>query len=222
MGTCLIHNRRFESGGGGGSLTLGETYSFGGYNWTCAETFNDYAVLQSQGITGGTWPGYAMTGPTTGTGDWGAVNTNYDGDIDGEDISGYNTTLSNLFSGIGSTEYLSASYGKGLYLIDPEMAGLPPGSTSSKRRGDLDLTGSKLNYYNAMITAALNHSSVGITMNYAWFGAHCNSYSCWAATDYNGTISYGNFQSKEFVIAPAFNVDLSKINVSSENVITVK
>lgn len=221
MGNAIIHNRRFASGGGGGggSLTLGETYSFGGYDWICAELFNDYAVLQSKGVTSGYWPGYVMTGPTTGTGDWGAANTGYNGDIDGADISGYDNIMETLFAVISPSEYSNATYGSGLYLIDKTMVGVPVNATSTSgsvwvQLEDFDLTGNKVNYHNALKTAAGKST-------FAWCGTHINATHAWLFNT-NGLadgISYGVWNN--YSIAPAFNVDLSKISVSSNNVITV-
>ena len=41
-------------------ITVGSTYSFGGYNWIAAEASGNKVILQSKGITSGAWPGYKM------------------------------------------------------------------------------------------------------------------------------------------------------------------
>lgn len=43
-------------------LEAGETYWFVGHDWTVCELVNDgrTAVIQSHGVTHGTWPGFVM------------------------------------------------------------------------------------------------------------------------------------------------------------------
>ncbi len=205
MGEALIKRRFVKSPPPTpGQLTPGETYSFGGYDWICAEVFNDYAVLQSKGVTGGAWPGYVMTGPSSpSTGDWGNANSSYNsGDIDGLNISGYNATTATLYSAISSAEYTNASYGEGLFLI--------PKSYVDSYSG---------NYYDALLYAASHKNEFEQDLNsWAWLGKGGNGY---AYFENSGGIFDANDQNYRGVLAPAFNVDISKINLSG-NTITVK
>ena len=197
---------------GGATLTAGTTYNFGGYSWVAAEVNSNYAVLQSTGVTSGAWPGYVMTGPTSpSSGSWGNANTAYAGNIDGLNISGYNSTMSTLYNNIKAAEYTSASYGKGLFLVSNSKAG----QTTSGQQGSG-------NYWSALKTAAGRYSSLGATYASAWLGTVSGSVSAWYVNS-NGNV-YGNYnysQSFSFVVAPAFNLDLSKVRKDSSNNLTI-
>lgn len=119
------------------NLKLGKIYRFAGYYWTICELdkAHNTAVLQSHGVTGGTWPGFKME--KFGNSDY------YVNSIDGQDISGYDDKMQSLYDIIKEVEDTSATYGKGLYLISMEKDGFTgwaaPGSG---------------NYWQAMKTAA--------------------------------------------------------------------
>lgn len=97
-------------------LESGKTYKFAGYSWTACEVNNDrhVAVIQSHGVTHGAWPGFVMS--QFGNGNY------YSKSIDGQDISGYDNKMKELYVTIKDAENTSASYGKGLYLISEEEA----------------------------------------------------------------------------------------------------
>ena len=183
---------------GGATLTAGQTYSFGGYNWVAAEVNNtaQTAVLQSTGVTSGAWPGYAMS--KFG----GSANSYYSSNIDGQDISGYNSTMTNLYNSIKAAENTNASYGSGLFLVSNAKAG----TTTNGNKGSG-------NYCSALTTAATNYSSFGATGNASWLGTVGGVAWC---VDSDGGVSYNvnYFQSNSFVVAPAFNLDLSKVKLS--------
>lgn len=169
-------------------LTFGTTYSFGGYEWIVAETNEKYVTLQSKGVTSGYWPGYTMS--KFGNGSF------YYSNIDGQDISGYNTRMSNLYNSIKATEYTSAPYGKGLFLI-PYPAPY-------------------VYYRPALRAAAVNYSSFGAYYSSAWFGTASGSY----AFCFNQGGNEGNCnQDISLVIAPAFNLDTSKVSLSGSSLI---
>ena len=184
-------------------LELGKNYKFAGYDWTACELINHgkTAVIKSHGVTAGLWPGYKM--PQFG-------NNNYYADsIDGQDISDYNDKMKELYDAIKDVEDKSAPYGKGLYLVSKEKAGFTewgqPGS------GD---------YWQALKKAAGNASSFGSPDYYAWLGTVYGSDDAWYV--YLSGNVYGNYsQNDDCVVAPAFNLDLSKVEVV-ENQITKK
>ena len=179
----------------------GKTYKFTGYDWTVCELVNDgrTAVLQSHGVTHGEWPGFVM--PQFGNGDY------YSQSIDGQDISGYDDKMRSLHDAIKDVEDKSASYGKGLYLVSKEKAGFTewcePGS------GD---------YWQALKKAAGNASSFGSPYYYAWLGTVDGGNGPWCVYS-DGHVYYDYDQYGDYVVAPAFNLDLSKVEVAGDEII---
>ncbi len=179
------------------TLKPGKTYKFAGYSWTACEVNNDrhVAVIQSRGVTHGAWPGFKMT----------EFDSKYS--IDGYDISAYDVKTKKLYDAIKDVEDKSASYGKGLYLVSKEKAGYTewcePGSDD---------------YWQALKKAAGNASSFGCPNNYAWLGTVYGSDYAWCVGSYGSVLS-SNGQSNDFVVAPAFNLDLSKVEVVGDEII---
>lgn len=182
------------------TLKPGKTYKFAGYSWTACEVNNDrhVAVIQSHGITHGMWPGFVI--PKFGNGNY------YGRSIDGQDISDYDEKMSALYNAIKDVEDKSASYGKGLYLVSKEKAGYTewcePGSDD---------------YWQALKKAAGNASSFGCPSYCAWLGAVGGSDGAWYVSS-NGNV-YNYYQDSDCVVAPAFNLDLSKVEVVGDEII---
>ena len=178
----------------------GKTYKFAGYKWTVCEVDSKRhtAVIQSHGVTHGKWPGFVM--PQFGNSNY------YFKSIDGEDISAYDNKMKELYDTIKDAENTSASYGKGLYLISEEKVGFTewghPGSG---------------NYWQALKAAAENACSFGSPDNYAWLGTVYGSGGAWYVNS-NGGVSY-NDQSDDYVVAPVFNLDLSKVEIVGDEII---
>ena len=178
-------------------LESGKTYKFAGYSWTACEVNNDrhVAVIQSRGVTHGAWPGFKMT----------EFDSKYS--IDGYDISAYDNKMKELYDTIKDVEDKSASYGKGLYLVSKEKAGFTrcgePGSG---------------NYWKALKAAAENASSFGSPNNCAWLGTVYGGSSAWYVYS-NGSVYCDNGQYNDYVVAPAFNLDLSKVEVAGDEII---
>ena len=182
-------------------IELGKTYKFAGHDWTVCEIVNDgrVAVIQSHGVTHGAWPGFVMS--QFGNGNY------YSKSIDGQDISSYDDKIQSLYDAIKDVEDTSAFYGKGLYLIPKEKSGFrewyKPGSG---------------NYWQALKEAAGNARSFGASVNCAWTGTYYgNSGDSWVVNSNGDT--YGNYQSGSFVVAPAFNLDLSKVEVVGDEIV---
>ena len=175
-------------------LEPGKTYKFAGYSWTACEVNNDrhVAVIQSRGVTHGAWPGFKMT----------EFDSKYS--IDGYDISAYDVKTKKLYDAIKDVEDKSASYGKGLYLISEEKVGFT----------ELGHPGSG-NYWQALKTAAENARSFWAAYC-AWLGTVDDS-SAWCI-HLNGNVYCGSNQTNGFVVAPAFNLDLSKIIVVGDEI----
>ena len=181
---------------GGAKLTTGNTYSFGGYSWVVAEQKAGLAVLQSTGVTYGPWPGFSMEKFGKGS--------SYKANIDGLDISGYDSKTSSLYSRIKDAEK-NASYGKGLYLVSTAKLGATSeGSVASGA-------------YRAPYLIAAKKSG------YAWLGTYRKTSGGSYNRDYNGAYvitSYGQvygdvskiwstpyFQNMSEAIATAFNLE---------------
>ena len=182
------------------TLKPGKTYKFAGYSWTACEVNNDrhVAVIQSHGITHGMWPGFVI--PKFGNGNY------YGRSIDGQDSSDYDEKMSALYKAIKDVEDKSASYGKGLYLVSKEKAGYTewcePGSDD---------------YWQALKKAAGNASSFGCPNNYAWLGTVYGSDYAWCVGSSGNVYDYS--QNSDYVVAPAFNLDLSKVEVVGDEII---
>ena len=189
-----------ETDGKGNSVVeLGKTYQFAGYKWTACELINKgkTLVLQSHGVTHGKWPGFVM--PQFGNSNY------YFKSIDGEDISAYDNKMKELYDTIKDAENTSASYGKGLYLISEEKVGFTewghPGSG---------------NYWQALKAAAENACSFWAAYC-AWLGTVDDS-SAWCIHS-NGNVYGGSNQTNGFVVAPSFNLDLSKVEIKGDEII---
>lgn len=183
------------------NLESSKTYKFAGYDWTACEVDNKrhVAVIQSHGVTHGEWPGYKM--PQFGNGNY------YTNSIDGHDISAYDNKMKELYDAIKDVEDTSASFGKGLYLISKEKAGYTawgePGSG---------------NYCQALKATAKNARSFGAASDGAWLGTVGSSSSgAWCVG--SGGYVYGGVQNGDFVVAPAFNLDLSKVEVVGDEIV---
>ena len=137
----------------------------------------------------------------------GKADTFYALDIDGEDISAYDDKMYALYKSIIDVEDTSASYGIGLYLVSADKAGFT----------ELGKLGSG-NYCQALKTAATNFSSFGCPYYHAWLGTVSGSVGAWYVYS-NGYIY--SYQNNDFVVAPAFNLDLSKVEIV-ENEIVIK
>jgi len=185
--------------------TGGTIYSFAGYDWSCAEIQTNYIVLQmaTRPSVIGTWPGYRMTGPSSGSGSWGPADTAYDGDIDGEDIHTYSYSSFNfttLWSTINGVEYKPALYGSGLYLI----------STSK---------------YSASGVHYKEGFTHGLSSPYAaWLGTFTYGQSQYDhdayIVSYVGSISTsgGQYKYSNMTVMPAFNLDCSKVKLDGTQI----
>ena len=187
-------------GKGNSVVELGKTYQFAGYKWTACELINKgkTLVIQSHGVTHGKWPGFKME--KFGNGNY------YADSIDGQDISAYDNKMQALYDAIEDVEDTSASYGKGLFLISKEKAGFTEWGKSGSG-----------NYWAALKAVAENACSFGSPDNYAWLGTVYGSVGAWYVNS-NGGVSY-NDQSDDYVVAPVFNLDLSKVEVAGDEIV---
>ena len=187
-------------GKGNSAVELGKTYQFAGYKWTACELINNgkTLVIQSHGVTNGEWPGYRMSR-------FGNCNY-YELSIDGEDISVYDLKLKKLYDAIKDVEDTAATYGKGLYLVSREKAGFKEWSKPGYGY-----------YWAALKAAAENALPFGLSGS-AWLGTVNGSINAWYVNS-NGNVSNGNFQNYNYVVAPAFNLDLSKVETVGDEII---
>ena len=183
-------------------LELGKTYRLAGYDWTACELINNgkTLVIQSHGVTSGAWPGYVMQ--KFG----GKANAFYGSDIDGADISAYDDKMQELYDAIKDAEDSSASYSKGLFLISKEKAGFT----------EWRETGSG-NYWQALKEASMNYQSFGAADGNASLGTVNCCHNAWYVYSDGYVYTDGN-QDYDFVVAPAFNLDLSKIEIVGDEI----
>lgn len=182
-------------------LELGKTYRLAGYYWTACELINngETLVIQSHGVTHGEWPGYTM--PQFGNGNY------YGADIDGQNISAYDDKMQALYDAIKDVEDQSAPYGKGLYLVSREKIGFTewckPGSGY---------------YWTALKEVAGSGLGYGY---YAWLGTVYGSNGTWCICP-DGAV-YCDYQyGSDFVIPPAFNLDLSKVEIVENQIVKIR
>lgn len=184
-------------------LDMEKNYKLAGYIWSFVKVDKNHAVIQSHGVTAGPWPGFKML--KFG----GKVDDFYATDIDGEDISAYDDKMMALYDAIKDAEDSSTSYGKGLFLITKEKIGFTewgePGSG---------------NYWTALKEAATNYSSFGASYDSVWLGTANDGGTAWYV--YSGGNVYSNNQNYDFVIPPAFNIDLSKVEIVGDEIIIKK
>ncbi len=185
------------------SLELGKIYKFAEYNWTACELINNgkTLVIQSHGVTTGPWPGFKLS--QFGNGHY------YGSDIDGQDISSYNDKTQKLYDAIKDFEDTSATYGNGLYLISAEKAQLPTVIYGASGAGY---------YCDALVSAGSEGNPNGTHCN-AWLGTLGNKENtAWFVNGFaNGYIALQDDVVK--TIAPAFNLDLSKVKISGDEIV---
>lgn len=182
---------------------LGKTYNFMGYNWTACELINNgkTLVIQSHGVTTGPWPGFKMS--QFGNGHY------YGSDIDGQAISSYDDKTQKLYDAIKDVEDMSATYGKGLYLVSAEKVQLPTIIYGASGAGY---------YCDAIVSAGSQGNPNGTHCN-AWLGTLGNKENtAWFVNCFaNGYITLQDEVIK--TIAPAFNLDLSKVEIKGDEII---
>ena len=115
--------------------------------------------------------------------------------------------MSALYNAIKDVEDASASYGKGLFLVSKEKARYTAWGEAGSG-----------NYWTTSKEAATKASSFGCPGDYAWFGTVHGSYNAWYVHS-SGNIYGGNSQHNDFVVAPTFNLDLSKVEVVGDEIV---
>lgn len=164
---------------------------------TTGETyaFNGYSwVVAEQGS------GYAVLQSTGVCAGWwpGAQNT----DCAYNNISSKSEATETLYNEISSAEYTgSGPSGSGLYLVPRTVC--PKGT-----------------YYNsALTTAASNSGSFGAANHVAWTGSNYQKWYTYGCNNVGEIAGYDMYN--KYVIAPAFNLDLSKVVLSGSELIIV-
>ena len=185
------------------NLELGKTYNFMGYKWTACELINNgkTLVIQSHGVTTGPWPGFKLS--QFGNGNY------YADSIDGQDISAYDDKMQTLYDAIKEVEDKSAPYGKGLFLVSAEKAQLSTVIYGASGAGY---------YCDALVSAGSEGNPNGTHCN-AWLGTLGNKENtAWFVNGFaNGYIALQDDVVK--TIAPAFNLDLSKVKISGDEIV---
>ena len=201
------------------TITLGQKYSFGGFTWIAAEQLaTGIYVMQSTGMTGGYWPGYKLTQDFDGTTSFGSEYTGYVNDIDYLNIANYDTITKNWYSTYSAVEASGGRSSDGTYSTSTAKDGLSlvpnakAGTTSHYTEGSG-------HYWTALKTAAGNSRAFGAIYSSAWLGSvnSSDTKEAWGVSSY-GTVSGDKSQNYEYVVAPAFNLDLSKVHLSGNTI----
>lgn len=121
----------------------------------------------------------------------------------GQDISGFDAKTQALYNTISYAQ----SGNSGLYLVSNAQAG----STSNGSSGSGY-------YWTALKEAATNYSSFGSPSYYAWLGTVYGGGGAWCVNSDGGVYNYYG-QGGDFVVAPAFNLNTSKVTVSGSNIV---
>lgn len=172
-------------------IAIGETYVIGNFKWTAAEDLgNNTICLQSQGMTGGTWPGYKLTTDYAGTKNYGSANTYYTSNMDGDNIANYDAVTQAWYTKYSPVEKTGQAYGSGLFLI-----------SNTKATG---------NYLDALSIAAGKGTGLGVYNN-SWLGTYVVSYGAYRV-ETSKEIA-GASQNADEVFAPAFNLDIDKVKL---------
>ena len=209
------------------AMRIGEEYTMGAYKdkngnikpikWICAEKLDDNVyAMQSEGIAGGQWPGYVFNGNSIYYDDYAykdisSLNTSDDYDKRGNMNNFYTVENWSVVEAKGAKNEVLGEWKSdftarnGLYLI-PDIS---------------NLKGFCQYYYWKALRKALDEAvPLGATYAQAWLGS--NSTFGYPFSVNTGSIEYGgNDQSYRYVLAPAFNLDITKVNVDG-NVITKK
>ena len=205
------------------AIRIGEEYTMGTYKdhngniqpikWICAERLDDNVyAMQSEGIAGGQWPGYIYYRGYTSN------NFLYK-NISELNTSNYYDSKGNLkafYDKYGGVNHVEASGGRnessgkwegksaqnnGLYLID---------SIYNREYGEY--------YYGKALKEAANaYSFFELGKGEAWLGTNTGSETAACIHYYDGSISDGS-QDRRFVLAPAFNIDATKVNVNDGDI----
>lgn len=133
----------------------------------------------------------------------------YGSDIDGQDISSYDDKTQILYDVIKEVEDKSAPYGKGLFLVSAEKVQLPTVIYGASGAGY---------YCDALVSAGSEGNPNGTHCN-AWLGTLGNKENtAWFVNGFaNGYIALQDDVVK--TIAPAFNIDLSKVVISGDEIV---
>lgn len=170
------------------ALELGKEYEFAGYRWVPVRINEEkqMAVMQSLGVTSGSWAGYSM--PQFGN------DYYYTQDISGINISDYDDKTKALIEQIKPV----ISGDVGLYL--PSYYDIKTNAVWRK----------------ILAKSAANYCSFGATDYYAWLGTFYGEYGAWCVD--SGGYVINDDQNSSYVVAPAFNLDLSQIEVEGSEI----
>lgn len=166
------------------TLVKDSQYTINGYTFYCAKVDDNYAVLHTPVLTECAWPGYTMS--KYGNGNY------YNGDIDGVDISDYNSNTTAIYNSIKDCEYTSATFGSGLYLADQDFTNTRHASYFFTLVGEKIWTGKRRGDYTV------------------------NVYDI--QSEYGGAINPKDQADTDGSLILFFNIDTSKINLNGSTI----
>ena len=196
-------------------LEEGIIYTFGEYQWQCVEKIkNGLYILQSQGMTSGSWPGYKLASGYNNLFDFYGIDQYYDKDISYINIANYDNITQEWYNTYKNAEIMGGLDENGVYNLSNPKNGLYLIPTIQNNN-------EKNTYYEPIMRAVTYYQNFGASEQQTWFGTIYYD-------QYIDTLTLRGFGSclmsnTNLVLAPAFNLDISKVNINhSNNVITLK
>ena len=182
-------------------LEIGKTYHFAGYDWTVCKLDNNTAVIQSHGVTHGFYLDEDL--------------------IRKYNISDYNDTMKSLYDNIKEAENKSYMFGRGLYLVSTDNVGFMyeveknVSSTGTVNHFEWIAAGY---FLQVLKEVAKNAVLLGAASNFAWIGVgHFTKYAL--AVSASGDVYENYLPCGDYAIAPAFNLDVSKVDVIGNEIV---
>lgn len=175
------------------NIDFGKEYNFAGYKWIPIKIDKKRNIAVIQSLGVTAGPWPGYILPQFGNG------KEYYKNIAGKNICNYNKQMQDLYEFIKKVEAESED-GEGLYLLNQSVESLPIAMKALAKAADNKINGS---LYDCV-----------------WLGDALDGFVLYVET--NEEILYGTGQNDLFVVAPAFNLDLSKVEIRDDEIVIKK
>ena len=175
------------------NIDFGKEYNFAGYKWIPIKIDKKRNIAVIQSLGVTAGPWPGYILPQFGNG------KEYYKNIAGKNICNYNKQMQDLYEFIKKVE-AEAEDGAGLYLLNQSVESLPIAMKALAKAADNKINGS---LYDCV-----------------WLGDALDGFALYVET--NEEILYGTGQNDLFVVAPAFNLDLSKVEIRDDEIVIKK
>ena len=175
------------------NIDFGKEYNFAGYKWIPIKIDKKRNIAVIQSLGVTAGPWPGYILPQFGNG------KEYYNNIVGKNVSNYDKQMQDLYEFIKDVE-AEAEDGAGLYLLNKSVESLSIAMKALAKAADNKIHGS---LYDCV-----------------WLGDTFNDFALYV--DANEKILYGTGQNDLFVVAPAFNLDLSKVEIRDDEIVIKK